>query len=106
MRSQKSSPWSSTGATAVDVAQQVEGRLEKDEGTVPPASEWRWQGGDSLDILERSPNGAIDPEHWDRLKITVSVIKGVALIDVTHRSNSNKPDFSGKTSSEITSKYI
>lgn len=113
VRGQNWSPWSSTGAGAVDIAQQVKGRLGKDEDTVSPVSGGAG-GGVSLDILEMSPNAVIDPvnsdwgggHHCCHKRCSWVWIKDPAVTDVTRGSNSDTPDSSGKTCGKITSKYI
>lgn len=113
VRSQNWSPWSSTGAGAVDIAQQVKGRLGKEEDTVSPVSGAGGRRGVSLDILEMSPNPVIDPvnsdwgeHHCCHKQCFWAWIKDPAVTDVTRGSNSDTPDFSGKTCGKITSKYI
>lgn len=87
MTSQKLSPWSSTGAGAVDIAQQVEGRLGTDREQSHWCWEWRW--GRLLDSVEMSPNAVIEPKNLGRLNIT-GAVNGAVFMGLDQRCDCDR----------------
>lgn len=101
VRNQNSSLWISTGAGAADFAQQV-------EGTLPPVLEGGLLGHFGNESKRCNWTRTLRKgEHrcckWSSVHDSGSKMAGM---NVTLRGNSNKADFSGKSSSKITSKYI